>query len=111
MKKNRPGVKLSVLCQAGQVESVEALLLAETSTLGVRRWPVGRRVLARQAHRVESPWGPIEGKIAWLADRPRFSPEYESCRKIAEEHGVPLQEVFAVALRAFDVAKVAGSGQ
>ena len=48
MKKNRPGVKLSVLCKASQCEAVEAILFSETTTLGVRRWPVHRSVLRRQ---------------------------------------------------------------
>ncbi len=102
MKKNRPGVKLSVLCQASQVEQVEAILFAETTTLGARRWPVDRHVLARQAHQVDTPWGPIEGKIGWLAGQPRFSPEFESCRRIAIEQRVPLPTVYETAIRAFD---------
>jgi len=110
MKKNRPGVKLSVLCGAGQVEAVEAVLFAETTTLGVRRWPVSRQVLERQPHQVQTAWGAIEGKIGWLGGQPRFSPEFESCRRIAAERGVPLPAVYEAALRAFDPGKVTRPG-
>lgn len=107
MKKNRPGVKLSVLSRPEDVDSLESILLSETTTLGVRRWMAGRHVLARQAHRVETPWGPIEGKVAWLTgDAARFVPEYESCRAIAAERGVPLRDVYEAAQQAFDPTQV-----
>jgi len=103
MKKNRPGVKLSVLCKAADVEPLEAILFAETTTLGVRRWPVSRHVLARQAHAVRTPWGMVEGKVGWFAgDPPRFAPEFEACRRIAAEQKVPLRAVYDAAQRAFD---------
>ncbi|MBN2474699.1 MAG: nickel pincer cofactor biosynthesis protein LarC [Pirellulales bacterium] len=107
MKKSRPGVKLSVLCRSGDVEPIEAILFTETTTLGVRRWTVGRHVLSRQPHAVSTPWGPVEGKVGWLAGGvPRFAPEFESCRHIAAEHDVPLHEVYETARRAFDPNEV-----
>jgi uncharacterized protein (TIGR00299 family) protein len=104
MKKNRPGVKLSVLCHAEAVGRVEAILFGETTTLGVRRWPVSRHVLVRRAHRVRTEWGEVDGKVGWLADGgpPRFAPEYESCRRIASEQSVPLRLVYEAAQKAFD---------
>ena len=107
MKKNRPGVMLSVLCQAADVERIEALLFRETTTLGVRRRPTSRRKLARQSHEVTTPWGSIDGVLALLAGQPpRFSPEFETCRRTAEEHGVPLRAVIEAAQRAFDPAAI-----
>jgi uncharacterized protein (TIGR00299 family) protein len=107
MKKNRPGVILSVLCKSSQRETVESILFSETTTLGIRRWPVSRSVLARQPHRVETPWGPIEGKIGWLPEKtPRFTPEFEACRRVAAERGIPLRTVFEAAEKAFDPAAV-----
>jgi len=112
MKKNRPGVKLSVLCREGDVEPIETVLFTETTTLGVRRWTVDRHVLSRQAHAVQTPWGPVEGKVGWLADEaPRFAPEFESCRHIATQHGVPLREVYEVAQKAFDATEIEGKGK
>jgi uncharacterized protein (TIGR00299 family) protein len=103
MKKNRPGVKLTVLCTAEQLAAVEGILFAETTTLGVRRWSAGRRVLSRAAHTVQTPLGAVEGKIGWSADgSPRFAPEFESCRRIAAASSVPLCDVYEAARRAFD---------
>jgi pyridinium-3,5-bisthiocarboxylic acid mononucleotide nickel chelatase len=103
MKKNRPGVKLSVLCRPADADAMEAILFRETTTLGIRRWTAARHVLQRQAHRVETVWGPIEGKLGWLGDgTPRFAPEFESCQRIAAERGIPLRDVYEAAQRAFD---------
>ncbi len=111
MKKNRPGVKISVLCETAVIQAVEAILFSESTTLGIRRWPVSRHVLARQTHTVQTPWGPVEGKVGWLAGGPRgFAPEFEACRRIAAEHNVPLRAVYDAAHRAFDPGQVAKHG-
>ncbi len=103
MKKNRPGVVLSVLCREADLESLETIVFEETTTLGVRRWPVSRSVLRRRPHQVATEWGPVEGKIAWLDEgRPRFAPEYESCQALALQNDVPLQAVYEAARAAFD---------
>lgn len=103
MKKNRPGTKLTVLCQAAQVQPIEEIIFAETTSLGVRRWPASRHVLHRRPHQVQTEWGPVDGKLGWLPGRtPRFSPEYEACRRIAAERGLPLHVVYETAQRAFD---------
>lgn len=103
MKKNRPGTKLTALCQAAQVQPIEEIIFAETTSLGVRRWPASRHVLHRRPHQVQTEWGPVEGKLGWLPGRtPRFSPEYEACRRIAAERGLPLHTVYETAQRAFD---------
>jgi uncharacterized protein (TIGR00299 family) protein len=103
MKKNRPGVMLTVLCRPKDAQAMEDILFRETTTLGVRRWMVGRRVLERQACEVATPWGPIEGKIGWLrAGQPRFAPEFESCRRLAIEKNIPLRDIYEAAQKAFD---------
>ncbi len=103
MKKNRPGVKLSVLCREADIDPIETILFAETTTLGVRCWPVDRHILDRRPHQVQTEFGPIDGKLAWLSgEPPRFSPEFESCRRVATERNVPLQEVYEIARKAFD---------
>jgi uncharacterized protein (DUF111 family) len=103
MKKNRPGIVLSVICREADLDALEEILFRETTTLGVRRWPVSRRTLHRRPHTVQTPWGPVEGKLAWSAELPvRFSPEFESCRTVAGQHGVPLTNVYQAAREAFD---------
>ncbi len=102
MKKNRPGVTLSVICAVPLIPKVEKILFRETSTLGVRRWPVSRHKLDRAAHTVTTDWGPIEGKLGLITGQPpSFSPEYESCRRVAEEKNLPLKDVYEAARQAF----------
>jgi uncharacterized protein (TIGR00299 family) protein len=102
MKKGRPGVIVGVQAQPADVDRLEAIFFANTPTLGVRRSVVTRTVLARESAKVETPWGPITGKVAYLADgSQRFSPEYEECHRIATQEGRPLAEIMAVARAAF----------
>jgi hypothetical protein len=102
MKKGRPGVLISVQAHPSDADRLEGILFQETPTLGVRRLPVVRTILARRAHQVETGWGAVAGKIAFLPDgTQRFTPEYEACRALAARHGVSLAEVTAAALAAF----------
>src|SRR6476469_5847413 len=64
MKKNRPGVLLSVLCGPDLVPKMEKIIFKETGTLGIRRWPASRHKLERRPHSVQTTWGTIEGKLA-----------------------------------------------
>jgi uncharacterized protein (DUF111 family) len=103
MKKNRPGVLLCVLGAQEQVSALETVLFRETATFGVRRHAVARSKLQRAPHRVETAWGPIDGKKGWRDGQPGvFTPEYESCARVAREKGVPLREVYAAVQRAFE---------
>ena len=102
MKKGRPGVLLSVQAQGADADALEAILFQETTTLGVRRMPMLRSVLARESRAVATPWGDVAGKIAYLPDgKARFTPEYEACREVSLVHGVPLATVLAAARQAF----------
>jgi uncharacterized protein (TIGR00299 family) protein len=102
MKKNRPGVLLSVLCGAELIAKLEKIIFKETSTLGIRRWQACRHKLERRPHAVETALGSIEGKLAVLPDgSTSFSPEFEACRRIAGEKNVPLKDVYEAAMRAF----------
>ena len=104
MKKNRPGVTLTVLCQAAGIEKIEKILFRETTTLGVRRWPVSRHKLERKPHTVETEFGPIEGKLGWIAgEPPSFAPEFESCSRVATERGIALKAVYEAAQKAFGI--------
>ena len=98
MKKSRPAVTLTVLCPPPLREKIEGLIFQETTTLGIRRWLATRSKLAREAVKVETPWGTVAGKAARLPNgQIRFSPEYDACRVIARENNVPLTEVMQVA--------------
>ena len=106
MKKNRPGVMLSVLCSRPTSSGSRPFCSARRRTLGVRRWPVSRHKLDRRQHEVQTPWGPIDGVLAFLPGHPpSFSPEFETCRRVAEERNVPLRQVIEAAAKAFDPKK------
>lgn len=98
MKKNRPGVLLSVLCRREEKEPVMKLLFTETTTLGVRSYEVTRRALERSVVRVETQYGPIDVKVAHLDGRVvNEMPEFEQCRTAAAKANVPLKVVEAAA--------------
>jgi pyridinium-3,5-bisthiocarboxylic acid mononucleotide nickel chelatase len=94
MKKNRPGVLLSVLCGRDEKERLMKLLFTETTTLGVRSYEVTRRALQRSVVRVETQYGPIDVKVANLDGRVvNEMPEFEQCRDAAARANVPLKRV------------------
>src|ERR1700752_294284 len=94
MKKNRPGVLLSVLCGREEKEAVMKLLFMEKTTLGVRSYEVSRRALERSVVRVETQYGPIDVKVANLDGRVvNEMPEFEQCREAATRANVPLKVV------------------
>ena len=102
MKKNRPGVLLSVTCSRAQAETLAALIFAETTTIGLRRQEVQRWALARERVEVETPYGIVGVKVARLGGKVMTaSPEHEDCRHLALESGVPLKEVYVEAEVAF----------
>lgn len=94
MKKNRPGVLLSVLCGPDEKEAVMKLLFMETTTLGVRSYEVVRRALQRSVVQVETQYGQIDVKVAHLDGRVvNEMPEFEQCRAAAAKSNVPLKVV------------------
>ncbi len=100
MKKNRPATLLRLLCRPDDVQAMTAILFAETTTLGIREQTVIRHALPRVIEHVGTPYGPVHVKVAELPDgATKRAPEYEDCRRLAEEHGVPLREVYRAASR------------
>ncbi len=102
MKKNRPGVMVSALCDEARIPALEAILFRETTTLGIRRYPVSRHKLNRKAAEVRTPFGTVKGKLGWIDGRPpQFSPEYDDCARVAAARNVPLREVYQAAHAAY----------
>ena len=102
MKKNRPGVMLSVISPVEQEDGLTELILRETTALGVRRHTAQRRKLRRDIVTVKTAWGEVEVKVGKLNGRVvQASPEYESCRALAGEKNVPLKDVYTAALAAY----------
>ena len=102
MKKNRPGMLLTVLCKPEDASKLAQLLFTETTTLGVRRRDEMRQTLARRWESVGTPWGSVRIKVASMNGTvTNYAPEYEDCRRIAAEHHVPLKTVMQEAARAY----------
>ena len=103
MKKNRPGMLITVLCAPADEGKFQEMLFAETTTLGVRSTLAQRRILPREWVKVSTRFGEVRMKVARVNGLVRqVSPEFEDCRKLAEEKKVPLQEVLDAALRAWE---------
>ena len=94
MKKDRPAQVVRVLAKPEDADRLEHILFEETSTLGIRRSDMRRDSLHRHFDTVETRYGPIQVKVAHLpGGRLRATPEYEDCRKAAQQHGVSLHAV------------------
>ena len=99
MKKNRPGVMLSALVPQDLETAAYELILRETTTLGIRTRPVERYAAERRNEAMETGSGVIGVKVKYLAGKAvSAAPEYEDCRKIALESGMPLQDVYQQAV-------------
>ena len=98
MKKNRPGVKLTVLCRPEDWTRLSRVIFTETTTFGVRAYEADRLVQQRHWEEVETRFGTVRVKVAGGGT---FSPEYEDCRQVAVHAGVPLKVVLAEASAIF----------
>jgi hypothetical protein len=97
MKKNRPGVEVTVITEAADDQRLAGVLLAHTSTLGVRVTRETRLELERRSETVVTDIGEARVKVATLpGGGERMSPEYESCKQLAEASGRPIIEVFDI---------------
>lgn len=95
MKKNRPGVMLQLLCHLSKLEIIKDILFKETTTLGVRYYPISVYRLERKFQKVTSDWGEVTVKIGmYQGSVIQIAPEYEECKIIAETFGVPLKKVY-----------------
>ncbi|MDR0706099.1 MAG: nickel pincer cofactor biosynthesis protein LarC [Planctomycetaceae bacterium] len=95
MKKQRPGVTISILCRRNQIETVESILFTETTTIGVRRFPVERTVLYREPCRIETTWGKMDAKKVVLPNgHEKITPEFESVKRLAAENNISVREIF-----------------
>lgn len=95
MKKNRPGVLLQLLCREEAIEEMKEILLRETTTLGIRYYPLTVHRMERVFTKVDTKWGPVTVKQGVRNGEVfQSSPEYEECRKIAETHDIPLKRVY-----------------
>jgi uncharacterized protein (TIGR00299 family) protein len=101
MKKNRPGIVLSILATEPDMEMLTGIVLSETSAIGVRYHPVQRVILQREVRQVQTPYGEVRVKVAQGPDgRANLAPEYEDCKRVARASNVPIKLVHQAALAA-----------
>jgi len=99
MKKQRPGVLLQVIARPDAVDDLTTIIFTESSTIGVRTYPVQRRMLQREVRTVSTRFGLLRVKIARLGERVvNVAPEFEDCRAAARAHGVAVKVVHAAAV-------------
>ena len=94
MKNNRPAYMLSVLCREDKVEQLETLVLTQTTTIGVRRYPVSRTIMDRRNETVSTRFGDAQVKVCGYKGKQYFYPEYESVKTICREHGVDFRTAY-----------------
>jgi uncharacterized protein (DUF111 family) len=98
MKKNRPAIKITVMCPAAHLDHFSRLLFCETTTIGIRYAYAERKTLMREFQTVQTKFGSVRIKISSLdGRRMNYAPEYEDCRRLAEAKGIPLKDVLAAA--------------
>jgi hypothetical protein len=102
MKKDRPAVMLTLLCERKDFDTLVALILRETTTLGIRYYEAKRRTLERRMETVETEYGQIRVKVARDGERTlHFQPEFEDCVAIARKVGISLLEAQSAANAAY----------
>jgi len=102
MKKNRPGQLVTILCAPEKSAVLIELVFRETTTIGLRTWPAQRRILQREMVTVETSLGAVRMKLSRQNGHVlNASPEYEDCKRLAEERGVPLKDVLAQAAASY----------
>ncbi len=103
MKKNRPAVKITVIIEEKDLEKIEDILLKETTTLGLRIFSTSRKTLDRKVDEVETEWGRVRIKVGMINGKiSNVAPEYDDCKTIANEHGLPIKEIYQNALHLFN---------
>ncbi len=102
MKKNRPGLTITILCESDRGDALSQLLFAETTTIGVRIHEARRKVLDRELVTVETPYGAVTVKVARREGKVvNVAPEFDDCQRLAAEQSVPLKQVMAAAGAAY----------
>lgn len=97
MKKNRPAVVVTVLCNPSDERKLVDIILKETTSLGVRRSLARRHCMHRETISINTEYGEVDVKIASQGDYKKYAPEYEACRSIAKSKGIELQKVYSAA--------------
>jgi len=93
MKKGRPGILLSVMVEKSKLDAVTHIIYTQTSTIGLRIQEIGRRKLPRRELQVQTRFGTVRVKAVLRNGKEVLAPEFDECKRIAEEHGLPVLQV------------------
>ena len=95
MKKGRPGVVLNVICEADKAEGLKGIIFTESTSLGIRTSPFKKDTLSRKFEQFKTIFGEVTVKRSYYNEKEvSCKPEYDDCRRIAAENGIPLKEVY-----------------
>lgn len=95
MKKNRPGILLQLLCSKSNLDHMKRILFKETTTLGLRYYPLTVHRMERTFRKIETKWGTVTLKEGMFeGEVVQYSPEYSDCEKIAKRYNIPLKKVY-----------------
>jgi uncharacterized protein (TIGR00299 family) protein len=95
MKKGRPGIVLNVICETGHADHAKKIIFTESTSLGIRTFPFSKDTLLRKFETVDTQYGSISVKRSYFEGKEvSAKPEYEECRRIAVEKGIPVKEVY-----------------
>jgi len=100
MKKNRPAIKVTILCSEKDEDKMIDILFQETTTLGVRKTKMERHILPRRFVKVPTKYGEVTVKVSGEGKQRKVAPEYDECSFLAQVKGVPLREVYVEAVAA-----------
>lgn len=96
MKKGRPGIILSTLAPESKLDEILNIIFSQTTTLGVKIFEVRRKKLKREQKEIDTPFGKVKFKLVQLNNAQRLVPEFEECKRIAEEKNLPLIQVYKI---------------
>jgi uncharacterized protein (DUF111 family) len=95
MKKGRPGIVLNVICEKDMADSVKNIIFTESTSLGIRTFPFRKDTLVRKLETIKTIYGDITVKRSFYKDKEvSAKPEYDECRKLASETGIPLKQLY-----------------
>ena len=95
MKKGRPGILLSVICESESADAVKNIIFTESTSLGIRTFPFRKDTLVRKFETVRTIYGEVQIKRSYYEGKEvSCKPEYEECKKIATAKGIPVKEVY-----------------
>lgn len=106
MKKGRPAIILSIICETDKAGKLKEVLFTETTTLGVRTIPFKKDTLAREFLTLDTPFGPVKFKRSlYKGKEVSCKPESEDCRRIARDTGQPLKNIYSILAEVINNAK------